>query len=251
MTTDFIYFYYDHVMKIFFIFINGIDLCLSGGHGVSLHEVVLHEALEVEVGELIVGLDLEESAQLGVGDDLTAVLLILERVGADVRVDLLAHVGAGHLGANGLAEELGELVADASGLDKARGLAVARALALLGRVLLGDLELAVHRLLERLVVALEGGEDAEKLLELGAELGETGGNRGLDRHVGLGNGGNNGGGGLDSRSGLLLGGLGLLLGLLLGGGDNNILGDGGGSRLLITLRSTDHSKLILYIRFFF
>jgi len=214
--------------------------------------VVLHETLEVEISELVLRLDLEEGTELSIGLDDATVDLILKGVGADISVDLLADIGAGHLGANRLTEELGKLVADASGLDKARGLAVSRALALLRRALLSGLHLTIHCLLERLVVALEGGEDAEKLLQLGAELGHLCANRRLDRRLGINHGSNNSRSGLNYRSGLLLGGSNLLLGLLLGdGGDNNILDGNGGSGLLITLRSTYHSKLILYIMFFF
>jgi len=230
------------------------SLSLSSGNrgDLSLHEVVLHETLEVEIGELILRLDLEKSAELGVGDDLATIGLVLERVGADVRVDLLAHISTGHLSANRLAEELGKLITDASGLDKSGGLTVSRALALLGRVLLSNLHLAVHGLLERLVVALEGGEDAEKLLELGAELGHLRRHGRLNRGLDVGRRDNSGRDRLDNRSNLLLRSPGLLLGLLLGHNwDNNILDGNGGSGLLITLRSTNHSKLILYIRFFF
>jgi len=230
------------------------DLRSGNGGNLGLHKVVLHETLEVEIGELLVlRLDLEKGTELSIGLDDTTVDLILKRVGADISVDLLADVGAGHLGANGLAEELGKLVADASRLDKARRLAVSRALALLRRALLGGLHLAIHCLLERLVVALEGGEDAEKLLELGAELSHLCANRRLYRRLGINRGSDSDdGGGLNDGSNHLLGGLGLLLGLLLGdGGDNDILDGNGGSGLLITLRSTNHSELILYIMFFF
>jgi hypothetical protein len=239
--------------KIFILFI----YLSRGRDSRRLDEVVLHETLEVEVGELIAGLGLEKRAELGIGDDLTTILLILEVIGTDVRVDLLAHVGAGHLRADRLTKELGKLVADTSGLHEAGGLAVAGTLALLGRGLLGDLHLAVHRLLERLEIALEGGEDTERLLKLGAELSELRGNGRLGGGLGIGRGNNGGGhrlGGLDSVD---LGGLHLLLRLLglislhglhllLGGRHNNILGNNGGSRKLITLRSTDHPSL--YIR---
>ena len=229
-----------------------MHLSIGNGGDLSLHEVVLHETLEVEVGELVLRLDLEEGTELGIGDDLATIGLVLEGVGTDVRVDLLADISARHLSANRLAEELSKLVADASGLDKSRRLTVSRALALLGRVLLGDLHLAIHGLLERLVVALEGGEDAEKLLELGAELSHLCTNRRLNRRLHVGRRSNCDRGDLHNGGNLLLGGLGLLLGLLVGDGrDNNILDGNGGSGLLITLRSTDHSKLILYIRFFF
>jgi len=132
--------------------------------------VVLHELLEIEVGELVLLAELEKLSKLVVGVDLAAVLGVLKIVGADVSVNLLAHGSAGHLSARSLAEELGELVADAGGLHEARGLAVARRAPLLSAGLLSGLKLASDGLLESLEVVLEGGEEADELLELGAVL---------------------------------------------------------------------------------
>jgi hypothetical protein len=79
---------------------------------VRLGEVWTHVALEVEVCELVGRLKLEQGSKLLVGVDLAAVLLVLEVVGANVLVDVAGHLRPGHLGAGGLLEKLGELVAD-------------------------------------------------------------------------------------------------------------------------------------------
>jgi len=86
--------------------------------------VVLHISLEVEIGELLTVLDVKKASELGIGVDETTVGLVLEVVGADVGVDLLAHPSAGELSANWLAKELGELITDASRLGETRWLAV-------------------------------------------------------------------------------------------------------------------------------
>ena len=126
----------------------------GGNNGsLSLDEVVLHEALEVEVGQLIRGLGLEKSSQLAVGDNDAAIGLVLQLVGADVLVDLAAHCSAGHLGSLGLAKESGEFVTDQGGLDEARGGTVSSA-SLLDRGLLGGLDLAGKGLLKGLEIAL-------------------------------------------------------------------------------------------------
>ena len=214
---------------------------LSGGNGRRLDEVVLHVALEVEVGQLVLLLEVEELREAGVRVDLATVAGVLETLLADVRVDLLAHGGARHLDARGLAEELRELVADARGLHEARGLAVARGLLGLGLGLLGVLELAGNHLLKRLEVALHRGEEAGHLLKLGAELVELGGNRSLSEVSRVGSNGDggvrHGGGGCDSLLGTRLGRL----------GNNRVLkGSGGGvrgggrGRGLVSFRNSHH-----------
>jgi len=222
---------------------------LSGGvnRGGGLDEVVLHELLEIEVGKLVLLAELEELGELVVGVDLAAVLLVLELVGANVRVDLLAHGSASHLRANGLAKELGKLVADAGGLHEARGLTVAGRAPLLGAGLLGALHLAGNGLLEVLEVILERGEEPNKLLKLGAILQHLGGHRGIGGN--LNNGGGGGNGLLDNRSGDL-GGSGLLCtrGLGRGGGGNN--GGSSGSRNILS--GSDHSgQLYIILRVLF
>ena len=134
-----------------------------------LHEVVLHVTLEVEVGETIAGGETEKSAQLGVGIDLATVLLVLQLVGADVVVDLLAHLGSGQLRTRGLAQKLGKFIADKSGANKARRLAVAGALVLAVRHLLGGLVGLQDRLLEDLELGLEGSEEGSALVDLVTE----------------------------------------------------------------------------------
>ena len=106
---------------------------LSGGRGyyLGLNEVVLHEALEIEVSELVLLANLKELSKLGVGVNLATIGLILKTRGLDIGIELLAHVSASHLSANRLSKEYSKLVADASGLNESRGLAVAVVAALL------------------------------------------------------------------------------------------------------------------------
>jgi hypothetical protein len=142
--------------------------------------VVLHVLLEVEVGKLVLLAELKELTKLVIRVNLAAILLVLEIVGADVSVNLLAHSRTGHLGAGGLAEKRGELVANASGLNKARRLTVARCAPLLGTGLLGSLKLTGNRLLKRLEIVLEVGEKTHQLLKLGAVLSHLGNEGGGD-----------------------------------------------------------------------
>jgi len=199
---------------------------LSSCDNGSLHEVVLHETLKVKIGKLIGLLNLKKSGKLSIRLDDSAIVLILEVIGANVSVDLLAHGSASELSASGLAEKRSELVADASGLHETRGGAVTRAL-LLGRLLCG-LDLTGNRLLKSLVIRLKGGKNAEHLLELGTELVHLGNNRKLSR---LGNSliyqRNISGGSGDNRGGHNIGNLCCLLGSGLLGG--NLLGRGSGS----------------------
>jgi len=143
----------------------------------SLDEVMLHETLEVEISKLIIVLDLEKSSELGIGDDLTTIILILKLVGTDVSIDLLAHLSAGHLSAGRLPEKSSELVTDAGGLNETRWLAVTRTLSLLGGRLGSGLELTSDRLLEGLEVSLERRENAKSLLDLSTKLVQLEGNR--------------------------------------------------------------------------
>jgi len=214
------------------------------GRGGGLHKVVLHETLEVEVGKLIGRRNLKELGKLGIGIDLAAVALVLKTICRNVGVNLLAHVRARHLSADGLAEERGELLADERGLDEARGLAGARGLALLGGSLLGGLQLAGNRLLEHLEIVLDGREKAGELLELGVELGNATSNaRGLGCDGGIrGDGGNNGSRGRGGDLNLRL--LYARLGLDNGGSNNG----GGGGR---SLRGPNHSGYILLTKYAF
>jgi len=181
-----------------------------------------HVALEVEVGELVSLLQLEEGRKLGVGVNLATVLLVLEVVGADVLVDVAGDLSARHLAAGGLLEELGKLVADASGLDKPRRSAVSGLALALGTLLVGRLQLASPLLLKSTVLGLEGRNEGSKLLELREELDRLVGEGGLNiggSGLGVNCGSSNNGGGSS-----LLGGGGLHL-LLLGGSS----GGGGGN----------------------
>jgi len=137
--------------------------------------VVLHEALEVEVGELVLLGKLEELGELGIRVNLAAIGLVLKTIGLDVGIELLAHVGASHLSANCLAKEGSKLVTDAGGLHETRRLAVDVVAALLGGGLLGSLHLTGNGLLKGLEVVLEGGKETNKLLELGTVLGHLDG----------------------------------------------------------------------------
>ena len=123
------------LLKLFYTFsILNYLINLSGGNDrdLSLDEVVLHETLEVEVGKLIILANLEELGKLGIRVNLAAIGSVLELVGLDVGIELLAYVSASHLSTNGLAKEGSKLITDASGLDETRRLAVDVVAALLG-----------------------------------------------------------------------------------------------------------------------
>jgi len=225
----------------------------SGSGGTSLGEVRTHVTLEVEVGEGLVLANLEKTRELGIGVNLAAVRLVLKVVFADILVDITSHVSAGHLGASGLGEELGELVADASGLDEAAGGAGAGLALALGVGLLGNSQGAGPLLLESAILGLEGGEESTHLLKLGEELARLG-NKST---VNLGDGGGSllGGrcGGVSGSLGSSLGGVrgdggGLGLGGLLGGGLSRCL-SGGGLGLGLSRLGSYH--LIMYTNIYF
>ena len=189
----------------------------------GLDKVGLQVSLEVKISELITSRELEKSAELGIGVDLATIGLVLKVVGADVAVDLTADIGSGHLSTSGLAEEGGELRADHGGANKARGLAVARALVLAVGNLLGGLVGLDDGLLESLELSLEGGNIGVDLRDLGTVAVKKLQKIVSDNLL-------NWGSGLLSRSGNLLdrsGG-----GLLDGGGLGNSLLCGGGGGLL-------------------
>ena len=221
----------------------------------------LQEALEVEVGHLILVADAEELGERGVGEDATLERGVKARVRLDILADELGHLGL-RAGLTGLeahegAELLRQRALDQEGVVGATGLPDSlllrrhrrRVLALL---LLGVAGLTLSRL-RRLLDSLHGVADTdrelraerlERLSESGEldlrrdsrdsrRLNSRGGNRG-HRHLGL-----RGRGGLD---GLGLG-LSLHLGLnslggsrLRGGGGSNNGGRGGnglGSGILL------------------
>jgi len=209
-------------------------LCRSGGSSssIGLDEVVLHVPLEVEVGELVCVVQVEKLLELGIGEDNTSVVLVLEGVSANVLVDLLTDLSARHLNTVLLSKELGEVLGDEGGLDKTGRLAIAVRLALLG-VLLEGLHLTIDDLIESLKILLKGSNDSGKLLNLGTKLLELG-NRLKDSNLVSSSlsdyilyGSNNYLGG--SRGSLLLG------RRLLGGGGGSLGGGGGGG-----LRNTGH-----------
>lgn len=131
---------------------------------------MLHVSLQVEVGKLVVLVNLEQLGKLGIRVDSATVLLILQVMCLDVGIDLLADLSAGHLSSDGLAEEGSKLVADKGGLHKARWLSVHVAAALLDGSLGSSLHLARDDLLKGLEIALDGGEETDQLVQLSGEL---------------------------------------------------------------------------------
>ena len=117
----------------------------------------LQELLEVEIGEGLILSNLKELSELGIRVDLSSLNLVLELVGGDVGVDLLADLNTRHHGAGLLAKELDELITDNRGLNESRGLSVGVGDLGLSLGLGSVLELARNGLLEDLVVGLHGG----------------------------------------------------------------------------------------------
>lgn len=182
-------------------------LCLfyglrSGNNNLGLDKVGLHELLEVEVSQLVLLAELKKLGELVVGVDNAAVILVLKVVGVNVDVQLLANIRARHLRSNLLSEELGKLVANASGLHEARWLAVATVLALLRRSLLGVLEFTTNLLVQVLELVLERGDHSIKLLDSRTKLVQLGNkSRGLDGGSSDGRGGSGGSGGAGLNNG--------------------------------------------------
>jgi hypothetical protein len=123
-----------------------------------------HVALEVEVGELAVLLNVEKLAKSRVGVNLAAVLGVLEIVSTNVLVNLAGHLSASHLSTSGLAEEGGESITNGSGLHKTTGIAITSGLTNLLAALLGSAKLLLRAALE--------------LADLGSETSEKSANRG-------------------------------------------------------------------------
>jgi len=121
-----------------------------------LLEVLAHEALEIEVGELVCGLQGEELLELRVRVDLAAVVGVLELVGADVRVDFAGHFRPRNERPLGLRQEICELVTDKGWLYKAARGAARRLVLALGACLLSSLGLSLSALLEGLEVDNDG-----------------------------------------------------------------------------------------------
>ena len=119
-----------------------------------LCKVARHVLLQVEVSELLTLLNLEQRLQLGVGIDLTTILLILKAVGANVGIDLTSDLRASKLCANRPSKKLGELLRNESGLNKTGRGAVA-GLALTFGSLLCSTHLASNVALKSSEVATE------------------------------------------------------------------------------------------------
>jgi len=218
-------------------------------NGLSLGEVRAHVSLKIEISELIGLLELQQSLELSIRVNLATVLLVLETVGADVSVELSSDISAGHLSASGLLKELGKLVRDEGRLDKSRGGTVTRLSLLLGRNLLGSLELLGPVLLHGLELRLKGGDQRGKLAKLGGKLSGLGGHGDLniiDNSRGsssLNSGGNN-----SDSLGLDLDGLGLdnLLGSL-GLGNLGLSGNNGSSSSSGSSSLSDFGGVLLYL----
>ena len=111
-------------------------------------------------------LSLSNLASLASGLIFATIVLVLEIMRADVFVDLTRDLGASHLSALRLAQELSELGADKSGLYKTAGGTVALSTALLGTSLLSSLHLASPTLLKRWNSALRAVREAQAACSL-------------------------------------------------------------------------------------
>lgn len=131
-----------------------------------------HVALEIEVSKLVLLVELEELAELGVGANNATVLRVLKLVLADVGIDLAGHLGASHLSAVRLAEEGSELLADLRRLhETARGAISRLSLALFAR-LEGVLQLALRTLLEGANLGRNSRKLAAESSKMGEQLGK-------------------------------------------------------------------------------
>jgi hypothetical protein len=126
-----------------------------------------HVALQVEVGELLTLLQLEEGLELGIGVDAATVLLVLQVVVANIGVDLAGHFGSSHLGTIGLSQKLGQLLGNEGGLHKARRGAVSDLATLLGTGLLRGANLLDGMALKDAKLGSESASKSNHLLQLG------------------------------------------------------------------------------------
>lgn len=114
-------------------FIVKIHFCLVKlSRSISLLEVVLHVTLKVEVGKLVILLELEKLGKLAIGVDDTSIALVLKLMCLDVSIDLLAYLSTCHLGSYILTKKVSELITDTGRLNKTRRLTVSSVSALLG-----------------------------------------------------------------------------------------------------------------------
>jgi hypothetical protein len=142
---------------------------MSNGSLLGLDVVLVEVLLEVEVGQ---GLTLRRGQELLERSIRLDVVLVLEVLLLDVGRHRLGDVGARHLSALGLAEEVAEIVTELGG-DLEDG--EASRLGLTVRVhrrratltLASILDLAVHTLLELLELSVERGDDLAEAIEAG------------------------------------------------------------------------------------
>jgi len=125
-----------------------------------------HETLQVEVGQLITILELEELLQLGIGQDATTVIFVLQLVVANVSVDLASNLGPGHFRTAALAEEGGKLVGNQGRLHEAGWLAVDVLAALLLTGLASSTELTFDLALNTPQLRTESCDGRNQCLQL-------------------------------------------------------------------------------------
>jgi hypothetical protein len=176
----------------------------------SLCKVARHVLLQVEVGQLIALLNLEQRLQLSVGVDLATILLILKVVSANVGIDLTSHLCASKLCADWPSKKLSELLRNESGLDETGRGAVAGLALTLGSLLCST-HLTSNIALKGAEVTAERRKTGTKSVKLGAKLGKEGTERSLkSRAISVGitggcRGSDSGGGGGGSNRGISLG----------------------------------------------
>ena len=133
-----------------------------------------HVALEVEVGQLLITLQLQQLSQVLIRVDLTTIGLVLQVVAADVGVDLTGNLSPGHLGSNWLLQEGSQLVRDEGRLHETARLAVAGLPLTLSTITLGLLERADGALLEGSEILLQSSKSLLEALDLSGESREAG-----------------------------------------------------------------------------
>jgi hypothetical protein len=142
---------------------------MSNGSLLGLDVVLVEILLEVEVGERLALRRSEELLERSIRLD---VVLVLEALLLDVGRHSLGDIGARHLSALGLAEEVAEIVAEASGdlkdgearrLGLTIGIHSGRAALALASIL----DLAGNTLLKLLELSVERGDDLTEAIEAG------------------------------------------------------------------------------------
>jgi hypothetical protein len=128
-----------------------------------------HVLLKVEVGKLLILLQLKKSTKLGIRVNLTTILLILKTVSPDVSVNLASHLSTSPLGSNRLAQKVSQLLGNQSRLDEARRSTVSRLALTLGD-LLGGTHLARNMALQDTEVTAKSRQTRTQSLKLGAKV---------------------------------------------------------------------------------